>query len=54
MNSILLSFKDNEQLIRIYAKSNCKKCNGKGVLNFGEYRTYCSCVLKNVKKINHG
>lgn len=40
---------------KVYAKDGCKKCQGRGMLNYispeGEkYSTYCDCVQKNLKR----
>jgi hypothetical protein len=56
LNDLLKAIVDNEQLLRYYAKKNCRHCVGKGYYSTmypGEpsrTRTLCKCVIKKAKK----
>jgi len=53
---LLKSVRENESLLKYYAKNNCSDCYGRGWIEFqqiddeGPQRYMCNCAVKKVKK----
>jgi peroxiredoxin len=59
-NKTLEELRSNPSLLAFYAKSSCKKCYGRGILemstrnqnssNWKTHKQFCTCVLNAVRR----